>query len=162
MGRLPSVKPQWDTPPLLADVRPWDALFMRAGLSTDASPIARAVFARMVDAQMTQKALALKANLNETYVRDLFKGKSKNPKQEQLVKLAGALSCRVADLIQPPDTTEIDALGLKQEKPQFIDDPDELALLGLWRAVLPETKHALLAIAKTSLIGTSIRKSDDI
>jgi transcriptional regulator with XRE-family HTH domain len=45
-----------------------------------------------------QKALALKAKLNETYVRDILKGKSRNPTQSRLRKVAEALDCSVEDL----------------------------------------------------------------
>jgi transcriptional regulator with XRE-family HTH domain len=45
-----------------------------------------------------QKALALKAKLNETYVRDILKGKSRNPTHSRLIKLADALECSVEAL----------------------------------------------------------------
>jgi transcriptional regulator with XRE-family HTH domain len=44
------------------------------------------------------KALSLKAGLNETYVRDLLKGRSLNPRQSHLQKLAEGLDCGVSDL----------------------------------------------------------------
>jgi transcriptional regulator with XRE-family HTH domain len=68
--------------------------------------IARNVRLRMKAKGLGQKALSLKAGLNDTYVRDLFKGKSLNPRQEHLQKLALALECRVSDL-----TGELDAAG---------------------------------------------------
>jgi transcriptional regulator with XRE-family HTH domain len=68
--------------------------------------IARNVRLRMKARGLGQKALSLKADLNETYVRDILKGKSRNPRQEHLQKLALALECRVSDL-----TGELDATG---------------------------------------------------
>jgi transcriptional regulator with XRE-family HTH domain len=53
-----------------------------------------------------QKALSAKAGLNDTYVRDILKGKSRNPRNAHLQKLALALECHVSDLtgeLEPPD-----------------------------------------------------------
>lgn len=61
--------------------------------------IAREIERRMVALEMNQKHLARAAGLNETYVRDILKGKSKNPKHEQLAKLADALGCTLNDLL---------------------------------------------------------------
>jgi transcriptional regulator with XRE-family HTH domain len=67
------------------------------------SVIARNVRARMAKMGIGQKALALKAGLNATYVRDILQGKSANPRQGHLAKLAGALGCRSADLTAESD-----------------------------------------------------------
>jgi transcriptional regulator with XRE-family HTH domain len=45
-----------------------------------------------------QKALALKAEQNETYVRDILVGKSRNPTHSRLIKIAKALDCSIEDL----------------------------------------------------------------
>jgi phage repressor protein C with HTH and peptisase S24 domain len=63
---------------------------------------AKEVERRMLLLGMQQKHLARAAGLNETYVRDLIKGKSKNPRGEHLAKLAEALGCTVGDLMAPP------------------------------------------------------------
>lgn len=60
--------------------------------------IARNLRMRMEAEPIGQKALAVRAGLNETYVRDILVGKSLNPRQEHLTKLARALHCNVADL----------------------------------------------------------------
>jgi phage repressor protein C with HTH and peptisase S24 domain len=52
----------------------------------------------MQEAGHTQKGLALKAELNETAVRDILIGKSRNPQYQTLSKLARVLGCDVADL----------------------------------------------------------------
>jgi transcriptional regulator with XRE-family HTH domain len=54
----------------------------------------------------TPKGLSLAAKLNETYVRDILKGKSRNPTNARLQKLAAALECRVADLTGELDPTD--------------------------------------------------------
>lgn len=48
---------------------------------------------------LTQKALALKAGLNETAVRDILIGKSRHPRHDTVEKLARALGCALADLV---------------------------------------------------------------
>jgi transcriptional regulator with XRE-family HTH domain len=64
----------------------------------DAGPLARNLRIWMEYRGFGQKALALKAKLNETYVRDILKGKSRNPTQSRLSKLAEALDCSLDDL----------------------------------------------------------------
>lgn len=66
------------------------------------SPTVREIWRRMHDRHMTQRMLALKAGLNESYVRDLFRGKSRNPNPDALRALAGALQCDPIDLLEPP------------------------------------------------------------
>lgn len=64
----------------------------------DPGPVARNLRIWMEFRGFGQKALARKAGLNETYVRDILKGKSRNPTQSRLSKLAIALDCSVNDL----------------------------------------------------------------
>jgi len=64
----------------------------------DVGLIARNVRKRMDAKGIGPKALSLKAGLNETYVRDILKGRSRNPRQAHLQNLALALECRVSDL----------------------------------------------------------------
>nr|WP_314075043.1 helix-turn-helix domain-containing protein [uncultured Roseococcus sp.] len=72
-------------------------------MSTDPGTyVAKEVERRMLLLGMQQKHLARAAGLNETYVRDLIKGKSKNPRNDHLARLAEALGCTVADLMAPP------------------------------------------------------------
>lgn len=62
------------------------------------SPLTARLRARMKTAGLTQKALALKAGLNETAVRDILIGKSRNPQYRTLSALARELGCAVAEL----------------------------------------------------------------
>ena len=52
-----------------------------------------------------QKSLAGAAGLNETAVRDILVGKSKHPRHDTVQKLAGALGCSMADLLEAPART---------------------------------------------------------
>ncbi|MGH6720204.1 MAG: XRE family transcriptional regulator [Alphaproteobacteria bacterium] len=63
------------------------------------SPLAHEIAARMATAGLGQKALALKAGLNETAVRDILVGKSRHPRHDTVEKLAQALGCTVAELL---------------------------------------------------------------
>ena len=65
------------------------------------SRLAREITRRMATAGITQKALALKARLNETAVRDILVGKSRHPRHDTVEKLALALGCTVAELLEP-------------------------------------------------------------
>ncbi|MFT8953764.1 MAG: LexA family transcriptional regulator [Gluconobacter sp.] len=79
--------------------------------------IARELRRRMDAKGFKQKALAIKADLNETYVRDILKGKSKNPEASKLARIAAALGCSSDDLlgkgptVQPTQTTQIEVRG---------------------------------------------------
>ena len=61
---------------------------------------------RMKTQGIGAKALSLKAGLNDTYVRDILKGKSRNPRNAHLQKLALALECQVSDLTGELDSAD--------------------------------------------------------
>lgn len=56
----------------------------------------------MKDMNITQKSLALQAGINETGVRDMLKGRSKNPRRDTLIRLSRVLGCDPAELISSP------------------------------------------------------------
>jgi transcriptional regulator with XRE-family HTH domain len=58
---------------------------------------------------LNQKHLALRAGLNETAVRDILKGRSKDPQYSTLRAIADYLGCTVEDLYNDP---EIGGYGL--------------------------------------------------
>ena len=58
---------------------------------------------RMKEAGLNQLRLARAAGLNDTYVRDVLSGRSKNPGIEGLQRLAAALNCEITDLTQGGD-----------------------------------------------------------
>lgn len=72
------------------------------------SGVAAELRRRMEDSGYNQKSLALAASLNETYVRDILKGKSKNPEAGRLQRIANVLGCSVDDLMQRSSYAAID------------------------------------------------------
>lgn len=73
---------------------------------------------RMVEAGFNQKSLARKAGLNETAVRDILKGRSRNPRIDTLEAIARRLGCSVPQLRGTKDapapeakTDSIDVIG---------------------------------------------------
>ncbi len=56
---------------------------------------------RMEELGLNPKRLSLAAGLNETYVRDIMRGRTRNPRTDSLGKLARALGCARADLLPP-------------------------------------------------------------
>ena len=111
-------------------------------------PLAAEVYRRMVVCELTQIGLARKAGLNETYVRDLFRGKSLNPKQAELAKLAAALGCTVTDLTSPGRSRGDD----KDEK--LAKTAEELMILRIWRVLGPEGRNRLVGQA-AELVGAA-------
>jgi transcriptional regulator with XRE-family HTH domain len=81
-----------------------------------------------------QKSLAERAGLNPTYIRDLFTGKSKNPRHAHVQRIAVALGCTILDLIDPRPP------GARPQASEVVDAPDELAFLRFWRTLNPEGK----------------------
>jgi transcriptional regulator with XRE-family HTH domain len=128
-SRLPEKPGWWDNSPMPRTIAP---------PSEDALPVAREVYRRMAEAGLSQKSLAKLAGVNETYVRDLFRGKSKNPKGDQLLKLAAVLGCSVGDLIDPGRAGRGEQVG------QIVNEPSEAALLRLWGRLSPTGKELLL------------------
>jgi transcriptional regulator with XRE-family HTH domain len=104
-------------------------------LSTlEPSPVVSEIRRRMELLGMTPTRLSLKAGLNQTYVRDLFSGKSRNPHNAHLNALAVALGCTVLDLMDPRPA------GRRPQASEVVDAPEELAFLRFWRTLSPEGK----------------------
>lgn len=62
------------------------------------TPVISNIEKRMREKGLTQKGLALKAGLNETAVRDILQGRSKDPQLSTLRALAEVLQCSIEDL----------------------------------------------------------------
>lgn len=95
---------------------------------------------------LTQKALALKAGLNETAVRDIRTGKSRHPRHDTVQKLASVLACSVADLLGGAAATP--AAALAAETPPdlwFVDVFDVAAAAGQGTAIDRESVTGQLA-----------------
>ena len=65
------------------------------------SQLADEIRRRMEAGGFNQKSLARAAGLNETAVRDILIGKSRHPRHDTVQKIAGALECTAAQLIEP-------------------------------------------------------------
>lgn len=150
MGGIPKCQaPYWDIsllPPALA-LSDIGGVKKAASLPPDASPIAREIYRRMVAAGLGQKALATKAELNETYVRDIFRGKSNNPKHEHLGKIAKALGCTLLDLSDPgrPDNFE--------DGERAAQTDEEIALLKVWRRASDVGRDRIMGAIEDALVG---------
>jgi transcriptional regulator with XRE-family HTH domain len=62
------------------------------------TPLQSELRRRMSEAGFNQKSLARAAKLNETAVRDILKGRSKNPRIDTLEALCRVLGCSVSEL----------------------------------------------------------------
>jgi transcriptional regulator with XRE-family HTH domain len=81
--------------------------------------IAKEIRRRMQLLGFSAERLSLAAGLNKTYVRDIFTGRARSPKLDNLAKLAGALGCSVDELTgqDPPrreDQAQTDPELLRQ------------------------------------------------
>lgn len=74
----------------------------------------------MQERGFTQKGLAIKAGLNETYVRDILKGNMENPSLPKLLKLCKALDVLPHDLM--PEMKEF-------YPPEMVDAMEEMTRL---------------------------------
>jgi transcriptional regulator with XRE-family HTH domain len=68
-------------------------------MAEQSSPLAEEIHRRMLAAGLNPKSLSLRAGLNETFVRDILKGRTRYPRTDTLAKLAAALGCSPADLL---------------------------------------------------------------
>jgi transcriptional regulator with XRE-family HTH domain len=133
-------------------------------LPPDATPLAQEVYKRMAGLGIGQKSLALRAGLNETYVRDLFSGHTRNPKSAHLEKLARALGCEVADLsttssdepahVASNDKQKVDQVDFTGILPLF---ESEVSLVRLWR-VLPDPARDRILNTMIELLPQAPRK----
>jgi transcriptional regulator with XRE-family HTH domain len=105
------------------------------GVSDSASPVAREIYRRMRQANLTQKALATRAGVGSSYVRDLLRGKSLNPRYEHLSAIAKALGCSIEDLNIAPRPH--DQIG----QSELIDKPEEMAILRFFRSLSPAERR---------------------
>lgn len=128
---------------------------MAPKLSPDATDVAREVYVRMLAKGIGQKALAKLAGLNDTYVRDMLAGKSKNQLTAQLQKLATALDCNVADLTGP---SSIDPRLREFIQPDKLLPlhPGEVGLIWLWRKMDDPSRDQILNHA-TALLAQNQR-----
>jgi phage repressor protein C with HTH and peptisase S24 domain len=61
--------------------------------------LAKELKRRMAVHGLSQKGLAQRAGLNDTAVRDILSGRSRHPRHDTIQKLADALDCSVAELL---------------------------------------------------------------
>jgi phage repressor protein C with HTH and peptisase S24 domain len=108
--------------------------------------VARAVERRMKTLRLTAKSLSKRAGLNETFVRDLLEGRSRNPRADSLEKLAKALDCAVGDLTgdRPNSATQLHSNRERSEEDHLsvarIDELDVRAAAGPGQNIDSEAK----------------------
>lgn len=116
----------------------------------------------MVAAGFNQRSLALAAGLSETYCRDLFIGKSKNPKSDQLAAIAQVLNCTVEQLTNPgavvaqaPDNV-VDLSGVGKLRGV------EPLLIRMWRMLGTDARTAVLNHISSLIDTAAPRKQRNI
>ncbi|WP_367159933.1 helix-turn-helix transcriptional regulator [Kozakia baliensis] len=123
------------------------------------SGVAAELRRRMEDSGYNQKSLALAASLNETYVRDILKGKSKNPEAGRLQRIANVLGCSVDDLMQRSSYAAIDNMKdsstfLEGEVVQeTLHSRQERVLLAIWRKLSIDQRDRLIGLLEVMLKG---------
>ncbi|GCD74216.1 transcriptional regulator [Acetobacter pasteurianus NBRC 3299] len=87
------------------------------------SPVADELERRMALLGLSQKALARKAGVGDTYVRDILKGKSRNPGGEKLECIAAVLGCTARDLLFPGVDHAQPGLMLRERRTPYLPPP---------------------------------------
>ncbi|GCD55183.1 LexA family transcriptional regulator [Acetobacter pasteurianus] len=87
------------------------------------SPVADELERRMAHLGLSQKALARKAGVGDTYVRDILKGKSRNPGGEKLECIAAVLGCTARDLLFPGVDHAQPGLMLRERRTPYLPPP---------------------------------------
>ncbi|MXV44352.1 helix-turn-helix domain-containing protein [Saccharibacter sp. 17.LH.SD] len=109
---------------------------------------------RMEDKGIGQKKLALSAELNETYVRDILKGKSKRPDVFSIGRLAVALGCTVDELIGMPSFDHAQSghtVSISKISSEALYTEEEEAVIELWRSLLPDQKEHLIGLLEAMM-----------
>ena len=65
------------------------------------STLAREIERRMAERGLQPTPLSKSLGLNESFLRNILSGKSRNPRADNLGKIAAALGCTVNDLLHP-------------------------------------------------------------
>lgn len=126
-------------------------------ISPDAVAVARVVHRIMRERGADHVEVSLEAGLSKDYVRDLFRAKSKNPKQAELQKLASTLNVDVSTL------TEVGAVAGEQVGGDLSYTDEEVALIGLWRLLSDDGQEVVLTqIAKLVPKHPRRRQANDI
>ncbi len=123
----------------------------RGSCSQGRSPLHNAPMAnRIVELRKARGISQRKlAGLVDTSFQQIYKlEKGINPlTQEWMERIAAALGVRPAALID----ADAERLPDPEVESEFVDDPDELALLWLWRGVSDDMKTAALTILRNSM-----------
>lgn len=109
-----------------------------APLPPTASPLAREIYKRMREKGLTAAALAKLADRDPGYIRDIFRGRSKNPKSVELQTVADALGCKLEDLTEflfPGGEVEPRPGALTEFNDLLPFFPREIALMRMFRAI---------------------------
>ena len=114
---------RYDRPAAVGIMQPMSDL----KLAPHVTPLVREIYRRMTELGLNATALAAKTGRNESYFRDLFRGKSRAPNAEYLPAIAEALDCEMVDLLNPGEPGGQPVAGSE------INEPEEVALIGLWR-----------------------------
>lgn len=124
---------------------PWRALLWDDS-QMEPFQVARAVERRMKALGLNPKSLSKKAGLNETFVRDLLEGRSRNPRADSLQKLAKSLDCTVGELTgdRPISATQLPSNSEQAEEDHLsvarIDELDVRAAAGAGQVIESEGK----------------------
>ncbi|MXV35941.1 MULTISPECIES: helix-turn-helix domain-containing protein [unclassified Saccharibacter] len=105
----------------------------------------REITRRMEEKGIGQKRLALEADLKETYVRDILKGKSKRPDVFSIGRLAQVLGCSIEELV---GLSTVNASSVDSFKPpsQSLYTEEEIAIVDLWRSLVPNQREHLIGL----------------
>lgn len=131
----------------------------------DKGPLAQELRRLMVAADnVGQKRLAEEASaliaggVSETYIRDILKGKSRNPQASKLRAVTEALQRRGVD------AAHLLGLASTPEAGEFVRDPAELFLLHTWRKLPKEERKdvgSYIDFRLAKALQAPTRKPDD-
>lgn len=141
MGHVPECQAcKWDTSRLPSLILSGDILRMKETRppAPDAGFTAHEVYRRMKASGFNQLSLATAADLNSTYVRDILRGKSRNPKSQHIQKLAVALECEPSDLTDPGRS------GGDEQPGKAANRLSERAVIEMWRALSEHGKELMI------------------
>ncbi len=124
--------------------------------------LADEIRARMEAGGFNQKSLARAAGLNETAVRDILIGKSRHPRHDTVQKIATALDCTAAQLIEPDSAPRAGDRGAYADELVFVPTYEVAAAAGDGIVIDAEFETGRLAFRHDWLRSVTSATPDDL
>ena len=119
------------------------------------------IITRLKAMNLTPRAASIKAGLGPDAIRDLERGKAKNPRRSTIEALAETLDADIDYFYDQQDVPRAIPESVSAEKSAaFTLEYDEIALIGLFRMLKEVDEHERFVAVGKTLLDASLAKVD--